>query len=321
MELSKEIRGNKHMEGKKKLKSNIRRQKFKRNLPLHFMLIPGVVLVFVYNYLPMAGIIMAFQDFRVTRGIFRSEWVGLEQFRYLFSLPNTSQVIYNTVFIAGMKIILGLAVPIIFALLINEIRSRGYLRFIQTIVYLPHFLSWVILGGIFVTILSPSTGIVNQILNWMGFESRYFLGDNTLFPWTLIITDTWKTFGYSSIIYMAALASVDTTLYESIAIDGGGKIRQLIHITLPGIAPIIFVMAILSLGNILNAGFDQVFNLYSPRVYASGDIIDTLVYRLGLEQAQYSLSTAVGLFKSLISFVLISISYYLAENYGDYQIF
>ncbi len=296
-------------------------RKFKRNIPLHLMLIPGVIVIFIYNYIPMAGLIMAFQNYKPTKGIFRSDWVGLDNFKMFMSYPNVEQIIFNTVFIACAKLILGIIVPVIFALLLNEIRNVRYVKIVQTIVYLPNFLSWVILGSVFATVLSPSNGIVNHIIEFLGGEAKYFLGDNKLFPWTLIITDIWKNFGYGSIVYMAALMGVDSALHEAAAIDGAGKWKQTIHVTLPSIAPIIFVMAILSLGNVLNAGFDQIFNMYSPQVYQSGDILDTFIYRIGLENAKYSLSAAVGLFKSVISLILISSSYYLAKRYGDYQIF
>jgi putative aldouronate transport system permease protein len=293
----------------------------KRNIPLHLMLIPGVIVIFIYNYLPMGGLLMAFQDYKPTRGILESKWVGLENFRMFISYPNIEQIIFNTVFIACAKLIIGIIVPVVFALLLNEIRNVRYVKIVQTIVYLPNFLSWVILGSVFATILSPSNGIINHIIELLGGEAKYFLGDNRLFPWTLIITDIWKNFGYGSIVYMAALMGVDATLNEAAAIDGAGKWKQTIHVTLPAIAPIIFVMAILSLGNVLNAGFDQIFNMYSPQVYQSGDILDTFIYRIGLENAEYSLSATVGLFKSVISLILISTSYYLAKRYGDYQIF
>lgn len=299
---------------------NRRFAKFKRNIPLHLMLLPGVILILIFNYIPMGGILMAFQDFKITKGLFGSQWVGLENFRFLLSYPDFGQIMKNTIFIACMKLILGLIAPIIFALLLNEIRCKYFVKAAQTLVYLPNFLSWVILGGIFSTLLSP-TGIVNKGLEALGLGNHYFMGDNTLFPWVLIVTDVWKNFGYGSIIYLAALTGIDTGLYEAAAIDGAGKLKQLIHITLPGISPIIFVMAVLSLGNVLNAGMDQVMNMYSPQVYLSGDILDTYIYRLGLEQAQYSLSTAVGLFKSAVSAVLMSIAYYLAIKYGDYQLF
>ncbi len=295
--------------------------KLKLQLPLHLMLLPGLIIVLIYNYIPMGGLAMAFQNYKPALGFFKSKWVGWENFKMLFSFPDFSKIIYNTIFIAITKLILGLIIPIIFAFLINEVKNRYFVKTVQTLAYLPNFLSWVILGGIFANILSPSTGIVNKFLELIGLEPQYFLGNNALFPWTLIITDVWKNFGYGSIVYLAALTGIDSSLYEAAAIDGAGKFRQTLAVTLPGIAPIVFVMAILSLGNILNAGFDQVFNMYSPQVYESGDILDTFIYRLGLEQAQFSLSTAVGLFKSIISFVLISFSYFMAHKYGDYRIF
>ncbi len=302
-----------------KKKNNLR--KMKRNIPLHLMLLPGIIVIIIYNYLPMGGLLMAFQNYKPTKGLLGSNWVGLDNFKMFFSYPNIERIIYNTVFIACTKLVLGIIIPVIFALLLNEIRNVKYVKIVQTIVYLPNFLSWVILGSVFATILSPSNGIVNHIIELFGGEAKYFLGDNKLFPWTLIITDIWKNFGYGSIVYMAALMGVDTTLNEAAAIDGAGKWKQTIHVTLPAIAPIIFVMAILSLGNVLNAGFDQIFNMYSPQVYQSGDILDTFIYRIGLENAKYSLSATVGLFKSVISLILISFSYYLAKRYGDYQIF
>ena len=295
--------------------------RFRNNIPYHLMIIPGLIIIVIYNYLPMGGLVMAFQNYKATLGMFRSQWVGLLNFKRLFMYPDFGQIIYNTLFIAISKLLLGLIVPIGFALLLNEIKSSRFAKTVQTITYLPHFLSWVILGGIFLNILSPSVGIVNRVIEALGFNSVYFLGDPGTFPWTIIFTDVWKSFGYGSIVYLAALTGIDVSLYEAAAIDGAGKIRQLLTVTLPGIAPIIFVMAVLSLGNVLNAGFDQIFNLYSPQVYSTGDILDTYIYRIGLEQAQYSLSTAVGLFKSVISVILISISYFLASKYGNYQIF
>jgi ABC-type polysaccharide transport system, permease component len=285
------------------------------------MLVPGIIVLALYSYAPMIGVVMAFQKYRPTRGILKSKWVGWDNFQLLLSLPNTGQVIFNTVYIAILKIILGMIVPVIFALLLNEIRNVSFKRITQTLVYLPHFLSWVIIGGILINILSPSIGIVNQFLNFFGIKSMYFLGDNKLFPGTLVVTEVWKEFGYGSIIYLAALAGIDPALYEAASMDGAGRFRQTLSITLPGMMAIIVVMGTLSMGNILNAGFDQVFNLYSPQVYQSGDIIDTLVYRLGIQEAQYSLATAVGLFKSVISLMLISISYWLAYKFADYRIF
>ena len=285
------------------------------------MLLAGLVIVLIYNYGPMVGLLMAFENYKPTKGLFGSEWVGLGNFRRLFSYPNIESIIFNTVYISVFKLILGIIVPVIFALLLNEIKNRFFSGYVQVVTCLPYFLSWVILGGVFTNILSPSNGIVNEIIKFFGGTPIYFLGDNQTFPWTLIITDTWKNFGYSSIVYLAAMSSIDPALYEAAEMDGAGRFKKILHVTLPGIVPMIFVMTVLSLGNVLNAGFDQIFNLYSPQVYQSGDILDTFIYRLGIEDAQYSMSTAVGLLKSVISLVLISIGYKLAEKYGDYRVF
>ena len=293
----------------------------KQELPLHFMLLAGLVIVLIYNYGPMVGLLMAFENYKPTKGLFGSEWVGLGNFRRLFSYPNIESIIFNTVYISVFKLILGIIVPVLFALLLNEIKNRFFSGYVQVVTCLPYFLSWVILGGVFTNILSPSNGIVNEIIKFFGGTPIYFLGDNQTFPWTLIITDTWKNFGYSSIVYLAAMSSIDPALYEAAEMDGAGRFKKILHVTLPGIVPMIFVMTVLSLGNVLNAGFDQIFNLYSPQVYQSGDILDTFIYRLGIEDAQYSMSTAVGLLKSVSSLVLISIGYKLAEKYGDYRVF
>jgi putative aldouronate transport system permease protein len=289
--------------------------------PLHLMMIPGIILVLIYQYAPMFGLVIAFQNFKPAFGLFRSEWVGWDNFEYMMQLPNISQVIWNTLYIATLKVVTGLTVPIVIALLLNEIRISVFKRSIQTLIYLPHFLSWIILGGILIDVLSPSKGIVNHFLHWFGFEPIFFLGEAKHFPYVLVTTDLWKDFGFSTIVYLAALTGINPSLYEAAVMDGASRLRQAWHISLPGMAPIIVLLATLSLGQILNAGFDQVFNLYSPPVYKTGDIIDTFVYRLGLGQAQYSLATAVGLFKSGVSFILISISYYLAYRIANYRIF
>jgi putative aldouronate transport system permease protein len=292
-----------------------------RHLPLDFMILPGLILVLIYSYGPMIGIAMAFQKYLPTKGILGSEWVGFQNYVTVFQYPDTIQIISNTVKIALMKIVAGLAVPIGVSLLLNELRNRGVKRSIQTMIYLPHFLSWVILGGILIEILSPSTGLVNKFIEFIGFEPVYFLGDNDWFPYVLVVSDVWKEFGFATIIYLAALTGINPSLYEAAVVDGASRWKQTLHITLPGIRPIIVLLAVLSLGNVLNAGFDQVFNLYSPQVYQSGDIIDTFVYRMGLANAQYSFATAIGLFKSVISFALISSAYYLAYRFADYRVF
>lgn len=294
----------------------------RRELPLHMMMIPGMLVLLIFSYIPMVGLVIAFQKFNPAKGLFGDNpFIGLANFQYIFSLPEIWRVTFNTVYIAGMKMIFGTVVPIVVALLLNESRSVRYKRVVQTSIYFPYFLSWIILAGVLVDVLSPSSGIVNDIIKMFGAEPIYFLGDNKWFPFTLIFTDIWKNFGFNSIVYLAAITSIDMSLYEAAAIDGAGRWKQTVHVTLPGMRMVIVLLMVLNLGNLLNAGFEQVFNLYTPQVYESGDIIDTLVYRIGLQQAQFGPSTAVGLIKSLISTVMISASYYVSWKYFDYRIF
>jgi len=297
------------------------KNKFLRELPLHIMLIPAVVLVGVYSYGSMAGISIAFQRFVPTKGLFGSDWVGLQNFVTLFNLPNFWPVIRNTVFIALAKMILGVLVPVVFALMLNEISKPRFKRSIQTMAYLPNFLSWIILAGIFRDLLSPSSGIVSILLQRIGVKAPFFLGDKFWFPITVVVTDIWKSFGFGSVIYLAALTSIDPALYESAMIDGAGRWKQTLHITLPGISATIILMTVLGMANILNGGFDQIYNMYSPVVLATGDILDTFVFRLGIERAQFALSTAASFFKSVVSFVFIVLSYYLADRFAGYRVF
>ena len=285
------------------------------------MILPSAILVLIYSYGPMLGICIAFQKFIPARGFTGSKFVGLDNFKYIFSLPDIFQVLWNTVFIALLKLVTMLVVPVLFALLLNELSNKRIKKGVQTMVYFPHFLSWVIFAGILIDILSPSSGIMNQMINALGFDSIYFLGDENIFQYTMVITNIWKEFGFGAVVYLASLTGIDPILYEASIVDGAGKWKQMLHITLPGIIPIVVLMTILSLGDILNAGFDQVFNLYSPQVYSTGDIIDTLVYRLGLRDAQFGPATAVGLLKSIVSFAFISVSYFLADKVANYRVF
>jgi len=296
----------------------------KSEWPLHLMLLPAIILLIIFAYLPMVGIVMAFQDFVPSGGIkgfFTSEWVGLDNFKYVFGMKDFTQVLKNTLVIAIMKIIAGIIVPLILALLLNEVKNRHFKKATQTIIYVPYFLSWVVLGGILVDILSPTNGIVNTILNFFGRDSIYFLGSLSTIRGTLVVSEVWKGCGYNMVIFLAALTGIDQGLYEAARVDGAGYFKQMLHITLPSILPQIILVTVLGMGNILNAGFDQVFNLYSPIVYEKADIIDTFVFRLGMLNLQYSVSTAVGLFKSVISFLLITVSFILAKKFANYQIF
>ena len=286
----------------------------------HAMFLPGMIFLVIFSIIPMFGIVMAFQNFVPAKGIFGSKFVGLAQFQRLFMLPDFRQILENTLIIALSKIIIGTLLAIVFAVLLNECRNVRYKRFIQTAVYLPHFLSWVILAVMFSNIFSY-TGIINQLITALGGEPVMFMISNTWFRPIVIGTDVWKEFGYNAVIYVAAMTSIDPSLYEAADIDGAGRWKKIMHITLPGILPTIILMGTLSIGNVLNAGFDQVFNMYSPLVYRTGDIIDTYVYREGLVNIQYSFATAVGLFKSIISFALLTTAYKLADKFCGYRIF
>ena len=293
---------------------------FKRELPLHMMLIPGIIFTFIFCYIPMAGMVIAFQKFIPAKGLFGDQkWIGLDNFTYLINMPGAMSALRNTVVIAFFKIVLGLVVPITVAILLNEVRSAKFRRTVQTAIYLPYFLSWVVLGGVMIDILSPSQGIVNQVLNVFGIDSIFFLGSNKWFQPTIIMTDVWKGFGFGTVVYLAAITGIDLSLYEAATMDGANRFQKMWHVTLPGIRMIVVLMCVLALGNVLNAGFDQVLNLYSPQVY--GDIIDTFIYRIGLIDAQFGPATAMGVFKSAVSCLFISVSYYVAYKFFDYRIF
>lgn len=286
----------------------------------YIMLIPALLWLFFFSIVPMFGIVMAFQDYNPGQGILHSKFVGLENFKYMFQMNDVKQVLCNTVVIAVGKIIGNIIFPLIFALLLNEFCIKRLKRPIQTIVYLPYFLSWVILAKIVLNIFGY-TGPINQLMEAFGRNPINFFGEPSLFQPLVIGTDIWKGFGYNTVVYLAAILGVDQSLYEAAAADGAGRFKRIWHITLPGIRTTVALLAILSLGNVLSAGFDQIYNLYNPLVYSTGDIIDTWVYRAGLENLQYSLATAVGLFKSVISVILIVIGYKLADKFTGYKLF
>ena len=291
----------------------------KNTLSYHVMMLPSTILLFVFSLIPMSNIIIAFEQYYPAKGIFRSKWIGLANFEYLFTLPDSWQVIGNTLIIAILKIIGNLAVPIIVAIILNEILNKPFKRIIQIVIYLPHFMSWVILGGILSSMLSLS-GLLNSLLYSFGIEPIIFLASNEWFRTIIIMSDVWKEFGFGTIIFLAAMTTINPELYESADVDGASRLQSIIHITLPGIMTIIVLMATLSLGNVLNAGFEQIFTMYNPLVYETGDIIDTFVYRAGLVNAQYGLATAAGLVKSLVSFIMIAAAYKIANKTAGYNI-
>ena len=302
-------------------KTSRRQVKRRSNAAYHLMMFPGLFFLILFSYIPMVGILMAFQDFVPAKGLFGSDFVGLKHFIYMIHLPDIGKIIRNTLVIALGKILLGTVMAIAFSILLNEIRIKFLKKTVQTVVYLPHFLSWVVLGGILVDILSPTSGIVNTAITALGHEPVFFLGSLETIRGTLVASDVWKGCGYNMVIFLAALTAIDQSQYEAAKVDGAGYFKQMLYITLPGILPQIILVTVLGMGNILNAGFDQVFNLYSPIVYQKADILDTYVYRLGMLNLQYSVSTAVGLFKSVISFILIASSFTLAKKFANYRIF
>ena len=284
------------------------------------MVLPGFVWLLLFSIVPMFGIVMAFQNYNPGLGFFRSPWVGLDNFRYMFSLSDSWSIMYNTVFIATGKVILNLIFPLIFALLLNEVRSSAMKRTVQTVTYMPYFLSWVILAGILIDILGYN-GPFNMIRAALGLPKTMIFGNAKAFPWLVILTDVWKTFGFNAIIYLAALTGISPNLYEAAAIDGAGRWSRLWHVTMPGITVTIMMLMTLGLGNVLNAGFDQVYNMYNKMVYSTGDIIDTWVYRTGLVSLRFSLASTVGLLKSVVGFILVALGYTLADRFAGYRIF
>lgn len=276
----------------------------KTQLYYHSMVIPGILFMLVFTYIPMGGLIMAFQDFVPAKGLFGSDFVGLKHFKYMFTLPDFSRIVRNTLVIALSKILIGMVIAIAFSILLNEIRIKIFKKTVQTIVYLPHFLSWVVLATV-VTNLFNLDGLINSMVTSFGAEKINFLGDTGTFPLLIIGTDVWKEFGYNSIVYLAAITSIDPGLHEAAAIDGATWWKRIWHITIPGMLPIILLMTAMNLTSILSAGFDQIYNLYSPLVYETGDVLDTYVYRIGLVGRQYSFGTAVGLARSVIGMLLL----------------
>lgn len=286
----------------------------------HAMMAPGMLFILVFSYIPMFGIVMAFQDYVPAKGILGSKFVGLKNFTYMFSLPDVGRIFMNTLIIAIGKILLGTVMAIAFAILLNEIRVQVFKKTVQTIVYLPHFLSWVVLAAVVVNMVNLD-GPVNQLLAALGLSKINFLGSNIWFRPLIVITDVWKEFGYNSIVYLAAITAIDPGIHEAAAMDGATWWKRVWHITLPGMMPVILLMAAMNLTSILSAGFDQIYNLYSPMVYETGDVLDTYVYRMGLIGRKYSFSTAVGLLRSVVGMILMLSANWLSKRFTDRKIF
>ena len=283
---------------------------------LYFMFVPGMIIFFIFNYIPMYGVILAFKEFNIRLGIIRSPWIGLKHFSKLFNDQKFADVFKNTVIISLLKIAAGIPFAPGLAILLSEIRAIKFKRAIQTMSYLPYFISWVVVYGMFYSFLSID-GIVNSILSGWGFEPVSFLTRPELFRTIIVAADIWKNFGWGSIIYLAAISGIDPTQYEAAIIDGASRIQKIAYITIPALKGALFTVLILMLGGIMSAGFDQIFVFYNEAVYSTGDIIDTYVYRIGLIAGKFEMATAFGLFKSAIGFALLAGANYLSRKYNE----
>ncbi|MFE5324357.1 ABC transporter permease [Paenibacillus sp. NPDC056579] len=289
----------------------------RKNKYLYLLLFPGVLWYFVYKYLPMYGVIIAFKEYNFSKGIWGSPWVGLKHFQFLFRNDDFLNIVKNTLLINIYELLFAFPVPIVLALLLNEMNSMLFKRTIQTVVYFPHFLSWVVFGGIIIQLLSPNEGLVNNLLRFFGIEPIFFLSKSEYFRPIVIVSSILKEAGWGAIIYLAALSSIDVDQYEAATIDGANRWDKLIHITLPGIRNTIVLMLILKVGYLLDVGFEQIYILYNPSVYDVGDVLSTYIYRIGLQGAQFSVTSAIGLFQSAIGFLLIWGTNRIAKKFSE----
>lgn len=293
-------------------KKHVFSREFHINKYYYLMLIPGIIFFIIFKYTPMFGLIIAFKDYSFADGILGSPWAGLKWLNMLFSNEEFIKVIYNTISISLLKIVFGFPAPIILAILLNELRNIYFKRTIQTIIYVPYFISWVIIAGIMFTMLSPTVGIIGAF----GFKSSPILDPNN-FKMLAVISEIWKDSGWGTVVYLAAISGISSEVYEAAVVDGANRFQQMIHITLPSLMSTISVLLILKTGTILSAGFDQIFVLYSPPVYDVADIIDTFVYRNGLAMGRFSFATAAGLFQSFVGLIMVLLSNYFAKKVGE----
>lgn len=295
-------------------------KQIKNHRALLLLLLPAVIYYLVFHYAPMLGMQIAFRDYKLLAGIWHSPWVGLENFRDMFSMSLFTRVFRNTVIISALKLLFCFPAPILFAILLSELGNKVFKRVSQTVSYLPHFLSWVVLSGIFIQLLSPTLGPISALFRAFGLEMPYLMGSTKYFRGVLVATSVWKTFGWGSVVYFAAITNVNPELLEAAAIDGAGRFRRIWHVTLPALMPVITLMLIMSVGTIVSDDFDQIFNLLNPAVKEVGDVLGTYIYYRGFENMDYSFATAAGLFQNVISFGLIMLVNAIARRISDYGI-
>lgn len=272
---------------------------------IYTMILPGLIYFLTFKYIPLTGSIIAFQDYNIFNGIFKSPFVGWKHFENLFMYPEFFEVLRNTLLISLYQLVFGFPAPIILALLLNEVRKLAFKRISQTVLYLPHFMSWVIVGGMVINFLSPTIGMFNHFLEWLGFERIFFMQENQYIRTIIVSSGIWKEVGWNMIIYLAALAGINPEYYEAAEVDGAGKLRQAISITLPALLPTIMVLLLLRIGHILDLGFEQIYMLLNPLLWDNGEVFDTYIYRVGLLGGQYSYTTAIDMFKAVVGFILL----------------
>ncbi|WP_241242774.1 ABC transporter permease [Paenibacillus whitsoniae] len=296
-------------------------RRYYANRYFFLMLLPVIVYFAVFHYTPIYGVLMAFQDYKILKGISGSTFVGFKYFRELFSGLYFVPVLKNTLIINAYKLIFGFPAPIVLALLINEVMRPAFKKLVQTISYLPYFLSWIVLSGIFIEILSPSRGMINIMLMHLGFKPIFFLASTDWFRTVLVSTEIWKGIGFSAIIYLAAIAGINPDMYEAGDVDGISRLQKIWYITLPSISPVIVIMIILTSGSIINDDFDQIFNLLNPNVSSVGEVISTYTYVEGISKMNYSYAAAVGLFKNVVALVMVITANFIARKFSDHTIF
>ncbi|MFD0715538.1 ABC transporter permease [Paenibacillus sp. GCM10027626] len=278
---------------------------FYKHWQLYCLVAPGVLFFLLFKYVPIMGSVIAFQDYNIYKGITGSEFVGIKHFLTLFTYPEFATILTNTILISLYQLIFGFPAPIILALLLNEVRKMWFKRTVQTIVYLPHFLSWVIVGGLVINVLSPNYGIINDLLEYLGFNRIFFMQQPEYFRSIVVASGIWKEVGWNTIIYLAALASINPEMYEAADVDGAGRLRKIVSITIPSLLPTIMILFLLRIGNLLELGFEQIYMLLNPLVAEKGQILDTYIYSIGLLGGQFSYTTAIGIFKSVVGLILI----------------